>query len=602
MAKGKGKGQSKGKAAPSKYVPPVDLSDDEAMKSDDDLSITRQHNDYDHVDEVVDYKALDSSSDDEESKDPSRWDRMQQKELDRIAKQSKSWGKNRETYYNADTMDYEIESDDEIARQEEKEAIRMQKEQAAEFNEQDFGLDDIITPFASTLSSTSSASLSSVISSAIKSGKGKDTGIASEEKIKHILSESPELLSLLDDFNAKVEVLQNEVRPLLKQAREEGNPGELDDGYSLLQTKEQLLLAFLTNIVFYLLLKAEGAPVQSHPVIKRILYIRSLLERMELLTDRMFDFVRQVVDPAGYEADRLAELEADKAEEGSDGDMDEDMEDDMDLNEDDEAAFGFDDEVEEKMAAPATKSKISVEEQERLALEEAHYAKMLNLSRKSGKSSKKSANPEMVLASRKRKISESLGNGVEAYDDYADLSGVKAVERAQKARMEDVRMAFEEARPSKSTKSNAFDGPNAKRLLHGYDDVEDDDFDLEVEKDDDTMDKNLAAYRKFASANKEKQKSRSASFKQAPIFVGENLDLMDSEDRRGATARIVKNRGLVRSRGKLDANPRAKHRAKHDKALIKRRSQVKEFTGSKGDNYSGEKGIKKNILRFRKIN
>lgn len=51
------------------------------------------------------------------------------------------------------------------------------------------------------------------------------------------------------------------------------------EGVSYLEAKHLLLLSYCTNIVFYLLLKAEGRPVRTHPVIGRLLQIRAYLVR-----------------------------------------------------------------------------------------------------------------------------------------------------------------------------------------------------------------------------------------------------------------------------------------------------------------------------------
>jgi hypothetical protein len=51
------------------------------------------------------------------------------------------------------------------------------------------------------------------------------------------------------------------------------------EGVSYLEAKHMLLLSYCTNIVFYLLLKAEGRPVRTHPVIGRLLQIRAYLVR-----------------------------------------------------------------------------------------------------------------------------------------------------------------------------------------------------------------------------------------------------------------------------------------------------------------------------------
>ncbi len=41
-------------------------------------------------------------------------------------------------------------------------------------------------------------------------------------------------------------------------------------GLSFLQLKYELLLSYCTHACFYLLLKAEGKPVQNHPVVKQL--------------------------------------------------------------------------------------------------------------------------------------------------------------------------------------------------------------------------------------------------------------------------------------------------------------------------------------------
>ena len=40
------------------------------------------------------------------------------------------------------------------------------------------------------------------------------------------------------------------------------------------------MLSYCVNIVFYLLLKAEGRPVRDHPVVLRLVEIRTYLEKL----------------------------------------------------------------------------------------------------------------------------------------------------------------------------------------------------------------------------------------------------------------------------------------------------------------------------------
>lgn len=51
------------------------------------------------------------------------------------------------------------------------------------------------------------------------------------------------------------------------------------EGLSYLEAKHLLLLSYCIHIVFYILLKAEGAPVRTHPVIGRLLQLRTYLVR-----------------------------------------------------------------------------------------------------------------------------------------------------------------------------------------------------------------------------------------------------------------------------------------------------------------------------------
>jgi U3 small nucleolar RNA-associated protein 3 len=49
------------------------------------------------------------------------------------------------------------------------------------------------------------------------------------------------------------------------------------EGVSYLEAKHLLLLHYCASITLYLLLKAEGRPVQAHPVINRLVEIRAYL-------------------------------------------------------------------------------------------------------------------------------------------------------------------------------------------------------------------------------------------------------------------------------------------------------------------------------------
>lgn len=87
-----------------------------------------------------------------------------------------------------------------------------------------------------------------------------------------LCAEAPELLKLLGEMKEKIEELRGRVIPVLQRVK----AGELptDNGVSFLEVKHRVLLSYVTNIVFYLLLKAEGKSVKDHPVLDQLHHIR----------------------------------------------------------------------------------------------------------------------------------------------------------------------------------------------------------------------------------------------------------------------------------------------------------------------------------------
>ncbi|CAN0571659.1 unnamed protein product, partial [Ectocarpus sp. 12 AP-2014] len=101
--------------------------------------------------------------------------------------------------------------------------------------------------------------------------------------------------------------------------------GASKDGLVYLRTRQQLLLAYCMNVCFYMVLKAKGEPAKGHPVVRRLLSLRGLLEDMSSLGDNMSSQVdlllralRSGVDLAGG-SDNEEEEEEEEAEGQSNG-------------------------------------------------------------------------------------------------------------------------------------------------------------------------------------------------------------------------------------------------------------------------------------------
>jgi len=85
----------------------------------------------------------------------------------------------------------------------------------------------------------------------------------------------------------------------------------------------------------------------------------------------------------------------------------------------------------------------------------------------------------------------------------------------------------------------------------------------------------------------------------APKYPGLDNEI---EGERAVGNMIMKNRGLVAHKNRLNRNPRVKKREQYRKALIKRKGAVREVRTDEGHKYGGETtGVKSGISRSRKL-
>merc|ERR1719362_90184 len=134
----------------------------------------------------------------------------------------------------------------------------------------------------------------------------------SEAKRRSLLkSEAPELVPLLSDFKAKLQGL----RELLPLVTPQALALMSASGASYLRARCGLLLSTLSNLAYYLLVRAEGGAVRSHPVVTQLVWLRELHEQFapldKELAPRLQTAVRELkkigkLDSAALKAQRAS--------------------------------------------------------------------------------------------------------------------------------------------------------------------------------------------------------------------------------------------------------------------------------------------------------
>ena len=123
-------------------------------------------------------------------------------------------------------------------------------------------------------------------------------------------------------------------------------------------------------------------------------------------------------------------------------------------------------------------------------------------------------------------------------------------------------------------------------------DLDDPDFGDDAEDDNDF-------YAQVTKKSKTKKEVRKNLYRVAPKFPRVENEV---EGERAISKQILKNRGLVAHKAKINRNPRVKKREQYRKALIRRKGAVREVRTDEGHKYGGEEtGIKTGLSRSRKL-
>ena len=258
----------------------------------------------------------DGSSGDEEEEE----EEEDEEEVDIL---SGKWGRNKKSYYQKgdDAEREEIQQDDfDVRAEEEEEARLIQSKQAARLADEDFELDDEDDEDDEDEDEEEEE----------EGGKGKQQVLLSrEEKMALIEQDAPELSSLLSELKVSLKEIKEVVQPTLNaiQAKGKGKGkkkattgdsvaealGVLDnkDGLSFLESKYTLMMSYCCHIVFYLLMKCEGKSVSKHPLLSRLVELRTYLEKIRPIEKKMNYQIQKLVTQASKKGENGAGTQED---------------------------------------------------------------------------------------------------------------------------------------------------------------------------------------------------------------------------------------------------------------------------------------------------
>ncbi|XP_062090080.1 protein THALLO [Humulus lupulus] len=549
------------------------------------------------------------------------------------------WGGRKDLYYDADNIDFEIRSsDDESPAEEEAEVIRLQKENAKSMSMADFGLEDTSEDESDrelTLEEISVKGKTTKKSSLKTKGAEnmgtdfeevkKDLSALSKEELMDVLfSSAPELVGLLSELNDATDQLENKVDPLLNKVKN----GEvmLEGGIRYLELKKLLLLSYCQAIAFYLLLKSEGQPVRDHPVLARLVEIRSLLDKTKQLDGNLPAELEEILNKsnvvksaaklgkengllasASFVKDHVRSLATTDIQEAAEPNKKADSV-KVDLIKDSEK-----------------KSEKRKRQDEQVGLESMKMLKVrADLEEKlKQKGVFSSSTPKIDKA---QKLQKPLNRKLETYDDFDDDTGnaqvaARGLTNGHASSLSSSKFSQLLAAGNKSKVVSGDDdlpkrddiGERRRKhevnVLHragivAEDDVGDEIGAVETNGDDVEMDEEGASEEgsedEFYNQVKEQRAAKLAAKAQiysrnSTLPVPSLPEIVDGK--RHISYQIQKNRGLTRQRNKKLKNPRKKYKEKHKKAVERRKGQVRDVKTPKG-RYPGEaSGINAAISR-----
>ena len=697
-------------------------------------------------------------------------DSEEESEDDEDEDQEESWGRKASTYRGGDTADLEIGQDMEDALEEEAGAMEQHRKKTKRMKASDF-MEDFEASGSEEESESDSESSSDDsevnVGTQAKGGKGKkgsksrgdatvgdlaqvslgqdeESGdesaavkvqkltksldhLTKQQRLDVIAKNSPELLGIVAELKDQVSDLKGRIVPVKEFiAKIAASHQVQDDVVDYLEVKQQLLLSYCVNVLFYLYMKAQGKSVANHPVMKQLLKLRYVMEKMRPLDGKLKHQIDRLVQLSELSPQDLSQHEntdllrpnplallsatgssssskktsskkkavVSSDEEDSESEIEDDAseaegygesksagvykvpkrtavpykENETELDRRDERLEKQRNKLkrseimetlrEEFSSAPEAAAssglgmqsgdlrRLQEEADERTAFEEERFVRM-TMSRKDKKSiarrTKEAARldnfddigdigdfEEMAklagqssgaggdddeaefgqLGKSSSKQTASMGSALQRAvaalaqsNGGADSSSSKSKMKAMAASMMDSEDDEDDAFGAMLAAGPNGDGGDRKRRraptgsmgFSAHDDgSEEGDFGGDSDDGENLMEDFSTKKKKFLAEKK-------AHYTAEPQYGGYQESVEDGA-KRAASYEIIKNKGLTPHRKKANRNPRVKKREMYDKAVIRRKGQVRDVISGAAGSYGGETtGIKSNTARSRKI-
>jgi U3 small nucleolar RNA-associated protein 3 len=595
--------------------------------SDDDKDTASESQDFDDADDNDD----DSINLYDDDNDPSKVDVL-------------NWGKSKKNYHGGDTADLEIGQEVEDAELEEEAGKEVLKARLQGMTEEDFMLDsqfDSVDTKGTNLqesydiythdSSSHDTSYYSTKRKALSSLSNKD-------KVKLLKKNHPELLPLVTHFReASIRPCAEEtllVSDLLFQNKDNAKSvGATTAGLQYLLTKAMLQTSVALNVCQYLLLKTESISniignninesdgvynsndgiiidddeqdmIRNHPVIARLNQLNKLQEKIQTniekkctgLHDQIINLKKAstlMVDESKNDESDEESLDAsrnddDSSNDDSDGDdnisktsvTENDIVSDSSYSDDEdqlavqqrvmnEARFSFrpnddmNDDIVQNKKATRTRRPIPTFN------DFGDDDNMVDEKDATG-ASRSLASTMNSISQRDRTKQKKQGLSAEVDDDAVLMKGLKMME----------------ADLGSDSEEYSGDEKDDDEGLHNN-------YDAELDEDDDEF------YREIKKKSTAKKQFKKQLYTAAPKYPRMDEEI---EGERAIGRAIMKNRGLVAHKAKINRNPRVKKREQFRKALIRRKGAVREIRTDEGHKYGGEAtGVKTGLSRSRKL-